>query len=44
MTLDEYDPEDALLEISRKLSSVSIYKIPEYEEQVEKQTVSNMQR
>jgi hypothetical protein len=44
MTLDEYDPEDALLEISRKLSSVSIYKIPEYEEQVEKQAVSNIQR
>lgn len=28
MTIDTFDPEDALLDISRKLSNVSIHKLP----------------
>ena len=28
MTIDEFEPEDALLEISRKLSNVSLHKLP----------------
>ncbi|CEP17813.1 hypothetical protein [Parasitella parasitica] len=36
MTIDEYEPEDALLEISRKLSNVSIHKLPGHGGFVEK--------
>lgn len=40
MTIDEFEPEDALLEISRKLSNVSIYKLPTHGGTVEKDAVS----
>lgn len=40
MTLDEFDPEDALLDISRKLSNVSIHKLPSHGGSVEKDAVS----
>jgi hypothetical protein len=40
MTIDEFEPEDVLLEISRKLSNVSIHKLPAYGGSVEKDAVS----
>ncbi|KAF1807466.1 armadillo-type protein [Mucor lusitanicus] len=36
MTIDEFEPEDVLLEISRKLSNVSIHKLPASGGNVEK--------
>ncbi|KAG1123889.1 hypothetical protein G6F42_010133 [Rhizopus arrhizus] len=36
MTIDEFEPEDVLLEISRKLSNVSIHKLPAHGGTVEK--------
>jgi hypothetical protein len=42
MTIDEFEPEDALLEISRKLSNVSIHKLPSHGGTVEKDAVSNI--
>lgn len=36
MTIDEFDPDDALLDISRKLSNVSIHKLPTNGGSVEK--------
>lgn len=40
MTIDEFEPEDVLLEISRKLSNVSIHKLPAHGGTVEKDAVS----
>jgi hypothetical protein len=40
MTLDEYDPDDALLELNRKLSNVSIHKIPSHGGHIEKEAAS----
>jgi hypothetical protein len=40
MTIDEFEPEDALLEISRKLSNVSIHKIPTHGGPVDKDSAS----
>lgn len=40
MTIDEFEPEDVLLEISRKLSNVSIHKLPASGGNVEKDAVS----
>lgn len=39
MTIDEFEPEHALLEISRKLSNVTIHNVPSYGETVERDTV-----
>lgn len=39
MTIDEFEPEDALLEISRKMSNVSIHKIPTHGGHVDKDAV-----
>ncbi|KAI9483595.1 MAG: armadillo-type protein [Benjaminiella poitrasii] len=36
MTIDQFEPEDPLLEISRKLSNVSIFKTPEHGGSIEK--------
>lgn len=40
MTIDEFEPEDVLTEISRKLSNVSIHKLPTHGGYVDKDIVS----
>lgn len=40
MTIDTFDPDDVLLDISRKLSNVSIHKLPTHGGSVEKEAVS----
>lgn len=40
MTITEFDPDDALNEISRKLSNVSLQKLPSHGGTVEKGAVS----
>ncbi|KAI8971091.1 armadillo-type protein [Pilobolus umbonatus] len=39
MTIDEYEPENDLMEISRKLSSVTIYKVPGEGEHIAKDSL-----
>ncbi|KAI8875457.1 ARM repeat-containing protein [Backusella circina FSU 941] len=42
MTLDEYDPDDVLLELNRKLSNVSIHKIPTQGGHIDKEALSTI--
>lgn len=40
MTIDEFEPEDVLLEISRKFSNVSIFEKPSFGETIDRDSVN----
>ncbi|KAI7904970.1 armadillo-type protein [Cokeromyces recurvatus] len=43
MTIDQFEPEDPLLEISRKLSNVNIYKVPAQGGSIDKDALPTIQ-